>query len=88
MRNADTFIFFVEGVNKTTETMLFVSWTGLYNTVYDILFCALSDNHENMKIHRTLGRFYVHRRTSFFFYVFYQTTVEVVVDVSRVPFEQ
>ena len=66
VRNADILIFFVEGFKKATETMLFVSWTAPYITVYDILFCALSDNQENMKIHRTLGRFYVHSRTCLF----------------------
>jgi hypothetical protein len=66
IHTADTLIFPVERFIKATDTMFIVFWTVLYNTACDILFCAVSDNHENKKLKRTIGRFHVLSGICFF----------------------
>ena len=66
MHIADTLIFSVERFKKATDTVFIVFWTVPYNTVCGILFCAVSDNHENKKLKRTIGRFHVLSGICFF----------------------
>ena len=46
--------------------MFIVLSTALYNIMFEILFCAVSGSHKNLKLKRTNGRFHVLRGTCFF----------------------
>ena len=56
VRNADTLIIFVDTFTKSDRNYVYCF---LDCTVCDILFCAVSDSHENMKLNNNIGRFHI-----------------------------